>query len=636
MIERTGTSFDDSAPVLVSGSYSRAVLDVGSADDTTYVTFRITDETGFSALQLSCSDFSAVGLNVDLNSSGVLTNVWDRGASASGLGQSEFSGSPQDFTLTAPLTFPFGSAPNRASCSVLLIDALGHTQRAAISGKLAVLRTPAGQPYSPNALTFQSDGPGTKSGTLTWEEPNELGSPALYAYVVQGSTDGGETWNDLTSGGSTTSTSIALSGLTPNKDYKFRVRGENGGTVGQDTAYMNLNWAVISIHTPGAVAPSAPKDLAILNIISSGVKLTFSGPDSNGGSSITQILVEVSRDGSNWTKVSADGALALSYELKGLAPATTYQVRVAASNAVGRSDYLTGSFTTLAALPTAPQGLVSDSVSINDLKLKWQLPASNGGSNILDYSIQYSTDGNTWKILEHSASNVLSFDVSKLKAATKYWFRVATVNSIGMSEYTTPIQVETLNVAPNAPSSLQFGLISATSGKVNFAAPVANGGSAITEITVEVSSDGVTWKKVSAAGSSSLSSTISGLKPGKTYQVRVSAVNSSGRSEYLTGSFTTLDTVPTAPASLSVSTKSTSVVLKWRASNPANGSAITNFVVQYSKDGKTWITVKKPVSTSLSLTVSGLKSKTKYWLRVSAVNGAGNSAPSKALTITTK
>ncbi|MCX6417476.1 MAG: fibronectin type III domain-containing protein [Actinobacteria bacterium] len=99
----------------------------------------------------------------------------------------------------------------------------------------------------------------------------------------------------------------------------------------------------------------------------------------------------------------------------------------------------------------------------------------------------------------------------------------------------------------------------------------------------------------------------------------------------------TVGNVPKAPTSLAVTPSTTSVKLSWAAATVSGGSAVRNYLVEYSTNGGTsWTTVTKPVSTSLTLTVTGLRSKTAYLFRVIAVNDVGSSSVSKNLALTTR
>ena len=90
--------------------------------------------------------------------------------------------------------------------------------------------------------------------------------------------------------------------------------------------------------------------------------LTWTKPAKPGGARITDYVVETSRDGSTWSAVPHTASNATSMTLSGLAPGTTYQVRIATKTAVGTSETLAGSFTTVAGPPLAPQNLAATSV----------------------------------------------------------------------------------------------------------------------------------------------------------------------------------------------------------------------------------------------------------------------------------
>jgi hypothetical protein len=87
---------------------------------------------------------------------------------------------------------------------------------------------------------------------------------------------------------------------------------------------------------------------------------------------------------------------------------------------------------------------------------------------------------------------------------------------------------------------------------------------------------------------------------------------------------------------LSVKASKTSIVLSWKSPTVTNGSAVRSYLVEYSKsNGATWLKVKTTSSTSRSLTITGLKTKTTYLFRVTANNDVGNSPASKSLKVTT-
>jgi titin len=452
--------------------------------------------------------------------------------------QADITGDPTQLTAKFKIVVPLGIRPGVFRCSTYTTDKLANRDGwKSISQTLTVFRTPAGQPSSPRNLGFISTSP--TAGVMSWMDPEVVGNPALVGYVMEYSRDG-ESWLDLPKSG-TKSTSLDVSGLMADTDYWFRVRGENGGTVGQDTTYMNLNWATIKIRTPAPVVADSPTSLVVSNVTSSGYKLAWSAPNYNGGSAITDFKVEVSSDGGNtWKLAKQYASTSLSLNVSGAAPGTNYLVRVGAINSVGVSEYLTGSLKTASTAPRTPRDVSSSKVSGTSLTLSWLLPSSNGGSAITDYKVEVSSNCATYTVINRPVSVNLGFNVTGLKPGTKYCFRVSAGNDIGYSSPTQAFVVST----PGYP--------------------------------------------------------------------------------------------PAAPTSLSVKASKTSVTLGWKAAAVNGGSAVKNYIVEYSKNyGYTWIRVKKPVSTSRTLIITGLKNTTTYLFRVIAVNDAGNSPASKNLKVVT-
>ena len=528
--------YDDVGPVISEVSFSPSVVDVGSEAQTVELTMAVSDDTGVSDLSLSCNNEEAgYSLGAYLGGGGTHGGSY---FSSIGNWQADITGNPTQLTAKFKIVVPLGIRPGVFRCSTYTTDKLANRDGwKPISQTLTIFRTPAGQPSSPRNLGFVSTLPTTV--VVSWSEPEVQGNPALVGYVAEYSKDG-ESWLPLPKSG-TKSTSLDISGLLADTDYWFRVRGENGGTIGQDLTYMNLNWSTIKIRTPAPVVADSPTSLVVSNVTSSGYKLAWSAPNYNGGAAITDFKVEVSSDGGNtWRLAKQSASTSLTLNVSGAAPGTNYLVRVGAINSVGISEYLTGSLITASTVPRTPRDVSSSNVSGTSLTLSWLLPSSNGGSAITDYKVEVSSNCASYTVINRPVSVNLGFNVTGLKPGTKYCFRVSAGNSIG---YSSPTQV------------------------------------------FEVSTQGYP---------------------------------------------------PAAPTSLSVKASKTSVTLGWKAAAGNGGSAVKNYIVEYSKNnGYTWIKVKKPISTSRTLVITGLKNMTTYLFRVTAVNDVGNSAASKNLKIVT-
>ena len=192
---------------------------------------------------------------------------------------------------------------------------------------------------------------------------------------------------------------------------------------------------------------------------------------------------------------------------------------------------------------------------------------------------------------------------------------------------------------PAAPTSLTAdgGNGSAT---LTWSAPTNTGGSAITDYSIQYSSNGgTTWSTFSDSINSVTSSVITGLTNGTTYTFRVAAINSVGTGSYSSTTTATPDNgVPSAVRSLAASTSYGSATLSWSSPASDGGSAITRYRVVYSWDGAGWGEVpaqNMELFTSSSVYITNLSNATTYYFAVSAVNANGIGAPSNTVVVTT-
>jgi titin len=163
--------------------------------------------------------------------------------------------------------------------------------------------------------------------------------------------------------------------------------------------------------------------------------------------------------------------------------------------------------------------------------------------------------------------------------------------------------------------------------------PVTNGGASVSDYLVQRSPDGQTWTTVDDGVSTNRSAVVGGLLPGSTYWFRVAAVNPAGAGAFTNAQSATLPrTVPAAPV-LSVTPQNAAVSLAW--TSPANGgSAVTDFVIQRSKNGITWTTLSDGRNTKVTYVAKYLTNGTSYRFRVAAKNALGQGAWSIVMSTT--
>jgi hypothetical protein len=171
---------------------------------------------------------------------------------------------------------------------------------------------------------------------------------------------------------------------------------------------------------------------------------------------------------------------------------------------------------------------------------------------------------------------------------------------------------------------------------LSWTAPDA-GSAPITDYVVQYSSDGGShWSTFADGTSTATSTTVTGLTNGVAYVFRVAAVNAIGDGPFSTQSdpLTPMATAPETPANVEAAAGNAQVALTWEAPD-SGGSAITDYVIEWSADGgTTWETFDDGVSTAVAATVTGLTNGTEYRFRISAVNAIGTGTASAPVAAT--
>jgi hypothetical protein len=159
------------------------------------------------------------------------------------------------------------------------------------------------------------------------------------------------------------------------------------------------------------------------------VVVSWSAPDS-GGRAISKYVVQKSTDQVRWTSAGSTKGSASSLRVKKLRNGVTYWFRVAAKNSVGTGPWSAAVSETPRTVPGVPRSL-SATASNGAAILSWVAPKSDGGSMLLDYRIQQSTDGRIFSDVVDGTSTTTGFTVTGLSNGVKYWFRVAAINGVG-------------------------------------------------------------------------------------------------------------------------------------------------------------------------------------------------------------
>jgi fibronectin type 3 domain-containing protein len=394
---------------------------------------------------------------------------------------------------------------------------------------------------------------------------------------------------------------------------------------------------------PGGIA--APSDLTATAVSGTEVDLHWADQSDNE----TLFKIERSTDGRTFSPLAASGANFTSYKNGNLTAGKKYYYRIYAINGSGRSDFSNVAFAVTTTgttppppptAPAAPSGLGASAVSSSQINLTW----ADHADNETGYRVERGTDGVNFSLLTTLGVNATSYSNSGLSASTKYYYRVLALGNAGNSGFSNVAGVTTQSVsqppppgAPAAPTDLVATSISGTQIVISWADHSDNE----TLFKIERSTDGRTFSPLAASGANFTSYKNGNLTAGKHYYYRVYAINGSGRSAFTnvadavaggTGQ-TPPPTVPGAPSGLAASAASASQInLSW-ADNSTNE---TGFRIERSTDGTTWGLLTTVGANVKVYSNTGLSASTKYYYRVLAVGGSGNSGWSHVASATTQ
>ncbi len=337
---------------------------------------------------------------------------------------------------------------------------------------------------------------------------------------------------------------------------------------------------------------------------------------------------------------------------------TVFSACMSSPSSCARTSYMPpqpqGAGSTRMKVPGAPTSIVgtaidrpSGTAGDTEVSLSWTAPATDGGSLITDYLVQYSSDdGINWTTFDDGISTSTSSTVTELANGMTYVFRVAARNAAGTGPYSSPsssvkrpdLTDVTLGSDGTSRDNLTnlwwssgFDYMDWWSASLHCAGLSYNGQSqwrlpSLDELAARLGNTTEVLRQSRQAGGVVLALDPSDVPLFRYSMFHVQCVRPS---------------VPTpeAPKLVEVTAGNTQVSLTWSA--PLSNSIASNgYVVRYSSDGgRNWMTFRNDNSTSTSATVTGLRNGMAYIFRVGAKNSTGtinyssNSASVTPITI---
>jgi hypothetical protein len=190
----------------------------------------------------------------------------------------------------------------------------------------------------------------------------------------------------------------------------------------------------------GTSVPSEPINLIITATSPTASTASMVLAWTNTASDATAIVVERQQADGTWETRTTLAASATTYTDAG-APVTSYSYRVSASNASGRSPYLTGNVTTPPPpLPGTPTGLAAVATEWDSVELEW----TDAATGEIAYRIERRQGSGPWIVLQDDLpAGTEAYIDTTIAPETAYQYRVAAVGPYGLGSYATSSVITT-------------------------------------------------------------------------------------------------------------------------------------------------------------------------------------------------
>uniref|UniRef100_A0A8B9HHY6 Fibronectin type-III domain-containing protein n=1 Tax=Astyanax mexicanus TaxID=7994 RepID=A0A8B9HHY6_ASTMX len=317
----------------------------------------------------------------------------------------------------------------------------------------------------------------------------------------------------------------------------------------------------------------------------------------------------------------------LSATIDNLRPATDYHVRFAMCNCLHGTPSEPASFTTLSCEPDTPSPPRKASGTKSTLVLQWKAPCDNG-SKIQNYILQWDEGKGTGAFEQCYYGPQKQYRVTKLSPASKYSFRLAAKNDMGISEFSEPVDMMTSCSVPAPPLSPELVQAGVTWICLKWNRPVGSPKEDEINYVLEMEEEGSGYGFQPSFDGDELSCTVRNLHRSTKYKFRVAAYNAEGKSNPSPVSeFTTAPDRPSCPCRPSVKGKPhpTSFRMTWDPPKDNGGSDVSEYVVEMSEagSGSSWEQVYR--GSAMECVCDGLKPGCSYQAKVYCLSVGGQS-----------
>uniref|UniRef100_H2YLE9 Titin n=1 Tax=Ciona savignyi TaxID=51511 RepID=H2YLE9_CIOSA len=467
---------------------------------------------------------------------------------------------------------------------------------------------------------------------LTWSAPRDDGGAHVTHYVVEKRETSRLAWTLVTN--QVEGTSLRVSNLLEQNEYVFRVMGVNKYGQGEAAESQPLK-----AENPFTL-PCKPTQPEVTNVTRDSCVLTWTRPNNDGGSEITNYVLEKRERGTRWVRATRKNISECRFRITGLPESAEIEFRVAAENAAGTGE------------PSEPSSYISSPILCRD---ELEPPSLEYDQSLRDIQVVRAGDTAKFTIRVYGKPSPAvrwCRDGRDIEVSPRVKFDHSTTHTTLIIEDTTKndsgpytllltndggerslaIQLKVLDI-PGPVRHLAVEDITASKCTVTWDSPLADGGSTITNYIVEKrQTSRITWTQI-ASDIQVRYIKVGRLVKDNEYIFRVRAENKFGLGD-ITESETIITKnpfkVPEPPSDLLISNVNRkSLILTWNRPIEDGGSVVTNYVVEKrEKLGSKWFRVTSRPIEECRLKITGLQEGQEYEFQVMAENAEGISQPS--------
>uniref|UniRef100_A0A673WI15 Fibronectin type-III domain-containing protein 3A n=1 Tax=Salmo trutta TaxID=8032 RepID=A0A673WI15_SALTR len=383
----------------------------------------------------------------------------------------------------------------------------------------------------------------------------------------------------------------------------------------------------------------------VTDIQARGAVLSWVAPSRAEGEGVSPSLeplsydVSISYSGKDGKYTSVYSGELLSVTLEDLRPATDYHVRLVQLlfRSLRGSPSEAVAFTTRSCEPDppCPPRKASGSKS-STLVLQWKAPCDNG-SKIHNYTLQWDEGKGTGGYEQCYYGPQKQYRVTKLSPASRYSFRLAAKNDMGVSEFSETVNLYTSCSVPSPPLPPELVKAGVTWLCLTWQRPSTSPKEDDIFYSLEMDEDEGYGFQPSYDGDE-LSCTVKNLHRSTKYKFRVAAYNTEGKSNpSQVAEFTTCPDRPGGPCRPVIRGRvlPNSFRLAWEPPKDNGGAEVTKYVVEISEglSGVSWeLAYSGP---AMEHVCEGLKPGHSYQTRVYCMSEGGQSPLSETLQVQT-